>query len=281
MRARRTIAHARALHSNALCPGITERTSTCTEAHARRSAHKHNHIITGGHSAGPWPHGMRCPPSPPRHGAGEAPAHTHCRTCAQWARESRQARPHRNGSSRKGNTGSRRAAFHETVGYELNKHEATLNHGPPWPKACAARRSEHVHGARWRGPHTRTLCPTCALRPAFPGMDPTPALFTIAVVRFRAATNCMHWPACWRNLRQAEAGESVQLEASVCSPVSCRAGTRRGSCCNPMASRPNLVVPQPQTDTPPCLLQTAPGPNAPIQKGYAVKLIGTPNHILV
>ena len=119
MRARRTIAHARGLYSNALCPGITERTSTCTEAHARRSAHKHNHIITGGHSAGPWPHGMRCPPSPPRHGAGEAPAHTHCRTCAQWARESRQARPHRNGSSRKGNTGSRRAAFHETVGLSL------------------------------------------------------------------------------------------------------------------------------------------------------------------
>ena len=79
MRARRTIAHARALHSNALCPGITERTSTCTEAHARRSAHNHNHIITGGHSAGPWPHGMRCPPSPPRHGAGK---HLHAHIAA-------------------------------------------------------------------------------------------------------------------------------------------------------------------------------------------------------
>ena len=79
MRARRTIAHARGLYSNALCPGITERTSTCTEAHARRSAHKHNHIITGGHSAGPWPHGMRCPPSPPRHGAGK---HLHAHIAA-------------------------------------------------------------------------------------------------------------------------------------------------------------------------------------------------------
>ena len=77
MRARRTIAHARGLYSNALCPGITERTRTCTEAHARRSAHKHNHIITGGHSVGPWPHGMHCPPSPPRHGAGEASTCTH------------------------------------------------------------------------------------------------------------------------------------------------------------------------------------------------------------
>ena len=76
MRARRTIAHARGLYSNALCPGITERTSTCTEAHARRSAHNHNYIITGGHSAGPWPHGMRCPPSPPRK-AGEASTCTH------------------------------------------------------------------------------------------------------------------------------------------------------------------------------------------------------------
>ena len=96
-----------------------------------------------------------------------------------------------------------------------------------------------------------------ALAPCISGDDPTPT-FTIAVVRFRAATNCMHWPACWRNLRQAEAGESVQLEASVCSPVSCRAGTRRGSCCNPMASPPNLVVPNSQdtrTRSPPCLLK--------------------------
>ena len=250
MRARRTIAHARALHSNALCPGITERTSTCTEAHARRSAHNHNHIITGGHSAGPWPHGMRCPPSPPRHGAGEAPAHTHCRTCAQWARESRQARPHRNGSSRKGNTGSRRAAFHETVGYELNKHEATLNHGPPWPKACAARRSEHVHGARWRGPHTRTLCPTCACAVHF-RWTRRPHSQSLSCVFKLQQTACTGLPAgatCDRR-KLARVYNSKQVFAVPCPVVPALAGAAAAT------QWPLDPIWLSQTDTHPCLLQ--------------------------
>ena len=165
------------------------------------------------------------------------------------------------------------------VGYELNKHDATPHHGPPWPKACAARRSVHVHGARWRGPHTRTLCPTCACALHF-RWTRRPHSQSLSCVFKLQQTACTGLPAgatCDRR-KLARVYNSKQVFAVPCPVVPALAGAAAAT---QWPLDPIWLSPNPKQTRHLASYRQLQVQHAPIQKGDAVKLIGTPNHILV